>query len=47
MPQGGPYITDAGYTVTLSNGVQISGQQIMENIKWWLGNGYPEGDSIS
>jgi hypothetical protein len=47
MPWKGPYITDAGFSVQLSNGVNITGQQIMANLKEWLGNGYPEGASIS
>ena len=42
MPWNGPYITDPGFSVQLANGIKISGQQIMANLKEWLGNGYPE-----
>lgn len=42
MPKDGPYITDAGYSVQLSNSTTITGAQIQANIKEWLGNGYPE-----
>ena len=41
MPWKGPYITDAGFSVTLSNGNTITGADIMANMKDWLGNGYP------
>jgi hypothetical protein len=40
MPDGGPYITDQGYSVKLSNGIPITGAQIMANLAEWLGNGY-------
>ena len=42
MPDGGPYITDAGYTATLPDGTTISGAQIQANIELWLSNGFPE-----
>lgn len=42
MPRGGPFITDAGYTVTLSNGLLTTGAEIDANIRWWLTNGMPE-----
>jgi hypothetical protein len=38
---GGPYITDPGYTVTI-DGATVTGQQISDNLKTWLQNGYPE-----
>jgi hypothetical protein len=43
MPKGGgPYITDAGYKVTLRNGTVISGTEIDANIVWWLTHNMPE-----
>jgi hypothetical protein len=42
MPKGGPFITASNFSVTLSNGVTISGAQIMQNLQGWLGNGYPQ-----
>jgi len=42
MPRGGPYITDAGFSVQLANGDTITGAQIMTNMNAWLGNGYPQ-----
>ena len=42
MPQAGPFITDAGYSVQLSNGTTISGADIDANIVWWLTNNLPE-----
>jgi hypothetical protein len=42
MPWKGPYVTDAGFSVTLSNGNTITGADIMANMKEWLGNGYPD-----
>jgi hypothetical protein len=42
MPKKGPFITDAGYTVKLSNGTSISGADIDADIVWWLTNNMPE-----
>jgi hypothetical protein len=42
MPDGGPYITDAGYQVTLADGTQLTGQQIIDNLTEWLNNGFPQ-----
>ena len=42
MPEGGPFITDAGYQVTLADGTQLSGQQIIDNLTDWLNHGFPE-----
>jgi hypothetical protein len=42
MPDGGPFVTDAGYSVTLDDGTQVTGQQILADIDSWLGNGFPE-----
>jgi hypothetical protein len=42
MPKGGPYITDPGYKVTLSNGTAISGLEIDADIVWWLSNNMPQ-----
>lgn len=41
MPLGGPFITDAGYSVTV-NGNVMSGQDIQTTLKTWLGNGFPK-----
>ena len=41
MPGGGPYITDSGYAVTV-NGTKMSGQQIIDAMKFWLTNGFPQ-----
>ena len=42
MPEGGPFITDSGYFVTLQNGTDITGQEIRDNIASWLSSGFPE-----
>ena len=42
MPQLGPFISDPGYSVKLSNGTVISGADIDANIVWWLTNNIPE-----
>jgi hypothetical protein len=42
MPKGGPFITDAGFSVTLSDNATVTGAQIMTNLEEWLGHGYPE-----
>jgi hypothetical protein len=42
MPDGGPFVTDAGYSVTLADGSQVTGQQILADIDSWLRNGFPE-----
>jgi hypothetical protein len=42
MPQGGPYLTDSGFMLTLSNGDTLPGNQVLANIAQWLGNGYPQ-----
>jgi hypothetical protein len=44
MPKGGPFVTDPGFSVELNNGVTVSGEQIMANLKEWLGNGYPDDE---
>jgi hypothetical protein len=41
MPLGGPYITDAGYTVNV-NGSNMTGQQIITALQTWLNNGFPQ-----
>jgi len=40
MPENGPFITDAGYTVSV-NGVNKTGTQIQADITDWLTNGMP------
>lgn len=47
MPEGGPFITDEGYQVTLADGTTVSGKQIRDDILDWLTNGYPEGGAIT
>ena len=42
MPRGGPFITDAGYQVSLADGTSITGQQIIDSLTEWLSNGFPE-----
>ena len=42
MPEVGPYVTDAGYTVTLPDGTTITGKQILDNMREWLSNGFPQ-----
>lgn len=42
MPDGGPMITEAGYSVNLPDGSVITGAQIQTNIESWLSNGFPE-----
>jgi|SRR5882724_1284056 len=41
MPDGGPYITDAGYSITVG-GNNMSGQQIINALQSWLTNGFPQ-----
>ena len=41
MPKTGPFITDAGYTVTLSDGSVVSGSTIESDILDWLKSGFP------
>ena len=42
MPQGGPFITDSGYKTKLASGKEITGAEIMANIKSWLENKFPK-----
>jgi hypothetical protein len=42
MPEGGDFVTDPGYKATLPDGTEITGQQIIDNMKEWLTNGFPE-----
>ncbi|MEY2558486.1 MAG: hypothetical protein QOE34_1911 [Verrucomicrobiota bacterium] len=41
MPLGGPYITDANYSVSV-NGTNMTGQDINTSIQSWLTNGFPQ-----
>jgi hypothetical protein len=41
MPAGGPYITDAGYTLTLSDNSVVTGAQVAQDIHDWLSAGAP------
>jgi hypothetical protein len=41
MPPGGPFITDVGYSVTLSDGSTVTGTQIAQDIHDWLAAGAP------
>jgi hypothetical protein len=42
MPEGGPFITDANYQVTLSDGTTVTGAQIQQDMLNWLTNGFPQ-----
>jgi hypothetical protein len=42
MPEGGPFITDTGYSVTLGDGTTPTGQQLISNLRAWLTNGFPK-----
>ena len=42
MPEGGPFITDPGYTTKLADGKVITGAEIVANMKSWLENGFPQ-----
>lgn len=42
MPPGGPYITDAGYSIALSDGSVVTGAQILTDIHDWLAVGAPD-----
>jgi hypothetical protein len=42
MPGGGPFMTDPGYQVTLADGSIVTGQQIQNDLREWLSNGFPE-----
>jgi hypothetical protein len=41
MPPGGPFITDAGFSLTLSDGTVVSGAQVKQDIHDWLAAGAP------
>jgi hypothetical protein len=46
MPDGaqpGPFITDAGYTITMDDGTVVTGAKIIQDIGDWLRAGFPEG----
>jgi len=46
MPDGpdpGPFITDAGYTITMDDGTVVTGAKIIQDIGDWLNAGFPEG----
>lgn len=42
MPKTGPFISDAGYAVALSDGTTVTGLQIINDIEDWLRAGSPE-----
>jgi hypothetical protein len=42
MPKGGPFATDAGYTITLNDGSVVTGDQLLKDIEEWLAAGAPE-----
>jgi hypothetical protein len=42
MPAGGPFITDAGYSLTLSDGTVVTGAQVQRDIHDWLAAGAPD-----
>ena len=41
MPPGGPFITDANYSLTLSDGTVVTGDQVKQDIHDWLAAGAP------
>jgi hypothetical protein len=41
MPDGGPYVTDTGYELTIG-GTTVKGKEIADNLRIWLQNNYPE-----
>jgi hypothetical protein len=41
MPDGGPYVTDTGYSAVLASGRAITGQQIIADLRDWLTHGFP------
>jgi hypothetical protein len=42
MPKTGPFVTDAGYSVTLADGTAVTGETILQDIHDWLAAGAPE-----
>jgi hypothetical protein len=42
MPPSGPFITDVGYQLTLSDGTVVDGAQIKSDIHDWLASGAPD-----
>jgi hypothetical protein len=42
MPKTGPFVTDPGYSITLADGTNVSGAQILKDIQDWLNAGAPE-----
>jgi hypothetical protein len=42
MPKTGPFPTDPGYSVTLSDGTTVTGIKILQDIQDWLAAGAPE-----
>jgi hypothetical protein len=42
MPEGGPFITDRNYQVTLADGTTVTGAKIQQDLLEWLTNGYPQ-----
>jgi hypothetical protein len=47
MPPGPPFITDQGYTITLSNGSVVTGKQIADDIHEWITSGALENPAMS
>jgi hypothetical protein len=41
MPEGGPYVTDAGYSALVNN-VTMTGTQIVAAMTSWLNSGFPQ-----
>lgn len=42
MPKTGPFLTDSGSMIQLSDGSNVTGQKIIEDIREWLQTGFPE-----
>jgi hypothetical protein len=48
MPPGGPFLTDANYSLRLSDGTMVTGAQVIQDIHDWLAAGAPNpGSSTS
>jgi hypothetical protein len=42
MPDGGPFITDPGYELTLADGRVMTGAETQASLRRWLQSGFPK-----
>jgi hypothetical protein len=42
IPFGGAHLTDAGISITLSDGTTVTGAQVIADLQTWLSNGFPK-----